>query len=86
MATVSSKVKMLLGFYGRKQNELLGCLNMGSKQSINNKMARDSWSAQDLATVADFLGCKVGFILPDGSYIYLDAPAKEDKENGPNAE
>lgn len=84
MATISSKVKMVLGFYGRKQIDLLECLNMGSKQSINNKMARDSWSAQDLATVAEFLGCKVGFILPDGSYIYLDAPAKEEKGMAPS--
>ena len=84
MASISSKIKMLLGFYGRKQIELMDCLNMGSKQSINNKMARDSWSAQELATVAEYLGCKVGFILPDGSFIYLDAPEKESNETAPS--
>ena len=78
MATVSSKVKMLLGYYGRKQIDLMECLDMASKQSLNNKVTGDRWSAHDLARVAEFLGCKVGFILPDGSYIYLDAPAKEE--------
>lgn len=82
MAKVSNKIKMLLGYFGRKQIDLLECLHMGSKQSINNKMARDSWTAQELATVADFLGCKVGFILPDGSFIYLDPP--EEKEKAPS--
>ena len=83
MATISSKVKMLLGFAGRKQIDLMEPLDMASKQSLNNKFAQDRWSAQDLATVAEFLGCKVGFILPDNSIIYLDAPAKENKEKAP---
>lgn len=83
MATISSKVKMLLGFYGRKQIDLMECLDMASKQSLNNKIAGDRWSAQDLASVAEFLGCKLGFILPDGSYIYIDVPADEGKEKVP---
>ena len=83
MATITSKVKMLLGFYGRNQLDLMGCLDMASKQSLNNKFAQDRWKAQELATVAEFLGCKVGFILPDGSYIYLDAPVKVNKEEAP---
>ena len=84
MATITSKVKMLLGYFNRKQIDLMECLDMASKQSLNNKMACDRWTAQDLAAVADFLGCKLGFILPDGSYIYLDAPAKESKEEAPS--
>ncbi|MBR3503773.1 MAG: hypothetical protein IKO07_05965 [Clostridia bacterium] len=80
MATTTSKVKMLLGYYGRKQIDLIECLGMGSKQSLNNKFSQDRWSAQDLAIVADFLGCKVGFILPDGTTIYLDPPEKKEEE------
>ena len=83
MATISSKIKMLLGFAGRKQIDLMEPLGMASKQSLHNKMACDRWTAQDLVAVADLLGCKLGFILPDGSYIYLDAPAKESKEEAP---
>ena len=83
MANVSSKIKMLLGFYGRKQIDLMECLDMASKQSLNNKVAQDRWSGQDLAKVAEFLGCKVGFILPDNTIIYLDPPAKENKEKAP---
>lgn len=85
MASISSKVKMLLSFYGRKQIDLMGPLNMASKQSLNNKVAQDRWSAQDLTAVAEFLGCKVGFIMPDGTTIYLDSPAPK-TEKGPDAE
>ena len=76
MATTTSKIKMLLSYYGRKQSDLIDCLGMSSKQSLGNKMKRDSWSARDLATVAEFLGCKIAFILPDGTTIPLDAPEK----------
>lgn len=79
MATISSKVKMLLSYYGRKQSDLMKCLNMSSKQSVNNKIARDSWSAQDLAKLAEFLGCKIGFILPDGTSIYLESNQDDDE-------
>ena len=82
MATITSKVKMLLGYYDRKQIELMECLDMASKQSLNNKFAQDRWSAQDVAAVADLLGCKVGFILPDGSTICFDPP---EKKNDPDA-
>lgn len=76
MATTTSKIKMLLSYYGRKQIDLIDCLGMSCKQSLGNKMKRDSWSARDLATVAEFLGCKIAFILPDGTTIPLDVPEK----------
>ena len=46
------------------------------------KMMRDSWHADDLARVAEFVGAKVGFILPDGTTIFLDPPAN--KETAPS--
>ena len=70
--TVTSKVKAVLAFYGKKQIELAEFFGMG-KQSMNNKMARDSWSAKDLAKVAEFVGCKVAFVLPDEQKVYIDA-------------
>lgn len=68
---VSNKVKAILAICNKKQVELAQYFDMG-KQSMNNKMARDSWSAKDLIKVAEFTGCKVAFVLPDGQHIFLE--------------
>lgn len=70
--SVSDKVKGLLALSGKKQLDLAAHFSM-SKQTMSNKIARDSWSAKDLAKVAEFAGCKVGFVLPDGQHIFLEA-------------
>lgn len=77
--STSDKVKGLLALNGRKQVELAEHFGMTS-QSMNNKMNRDSWSAKDLMTVAEFTGCKLAFVLPDGNNIVLDRD-----EKGPDA-
>lgn len=69
--SVSDKVKGLLVLSGRRQIELADYFGM-TKQTMSNKMARDSWSAKDLAKVAEFAGCRVGFLLPDGQHIFLE--------------
>ena len=70
--SVSNKVKGLLALSGKRQIELADFFGM-TKQTMSNKMARDSWSAKDLARVAEFVGCKIGFLLPDGQHIFLEA-------------
>ena len=69
--STSDKVKGLLALSGKKQIELAEYFGM-TKQTMGNKMARDSWSAKDLVKVAEFVGCKVGFLLPDGQHIFLE--------------
>ena len=69
--SVSDKVKGLLALSGKRQIELADYFGM-TKQTMSNKMARDSWSAKDLAKVAEFAGCRVGFVLPDGQHIFLE--------------
>ena len=69
--STSDKVKALLRMCGKRQNELAVRFGISS-QSMNNKMSRDSWSARDLMTAAEFAGCKLAFIFPDGSRITLD--------------
>ena len=81
--STSDKIKAVLSCCGKKQIDLAEYLGM-RKQNLNTKMMRDSWHADDLARVAEFVGAKVGFFLPDGSYIYLDAPAYESKETAPS--
>ena len=82
--STSDKVKAVLSCAGKKQVELADYLGM-KKQNLNTKMLRDSWPADDLARVAEFVGAKVGFIMPDGTSIFLDSPAPK-TEKGPDAE
>lgn len=70
--SVSNNIRALLNLSGHKQIELQDVLGMGSKQSLNNKFANNRWSAEDLIKVAEFTGCKLAFILPDGERITLD--------------
>ena len=74
--SMSDKVKALLALSGKKQTELADVFGM-SKQTMSNKMARGSWSGEDLAKAAEFCGCKLAFILPDGQQITLLHEEKE---------
>lgn len=76
--SISDKVKAVLNLGGKKQIELAAHFDM-SKQTMSNKMARESWSATDLIKVAEFVGGKVAFVLPDGQHIYL-APNETNTE------
>lgn len=69
---VSEKVKAILSLSGKKQVDLAAHFGM-SGQSMNNKMNRDSWSAKDLVAAAEFAGCKLAFILPNGERIVINA-------------
>lgn len=73
---MSEKVKALLALSGKKQTELAEAFGM-SKQTMSNKMARGSWSAEDLAKAAEFCGCSLAFILPDGQQMVLKHDEKE---------
>lgn len=76
--SVSAKVKALLAIAEKKQIDLAEHFGM-TKQSMNNKISRDSWSAEDLISVADFCGCKLAFICPDGQHIYLSGENEHKK-------
>lgn len=78
--TISSRVKAVLAYYDKRQNELAEHFGM-SRQVMSNKMQLDRWSGRDLAKVADFVGCKLAFVLPDGQQINIET---EDKEEDPD--
>lgn len=73
---VSKKIKSLLAETERKQADLVDVLGMSSKQSLSNKFSNERWSADDLAKIAAFCGCKLAFILPDGERIIIDTKDK----------
>ena len=68
--SISAKIKALLAIREKKQIDLAQHFGM-TKQRMNNKMSRDSCSAEDLVRVAEFCGCKVAFVCPHGQHIYL---------------
>lgn len=73
----SKEIKALLSLFGKKQADLMSVLNMGSKQSLSNKFANGRWSASDLLAVAEFCGCKLAFVLPDGQQIIIASENEE---------
>ena len=78
---ISEKVKGILALSGKRQIDLAGEFGM-TKQTMNNKLSRDSWSGKDLAKVAEFCGCKLAFVLPDGQHIFIEP----ENENTPDTE
>lgn len=70
---ISKKIKSLLMETNKKQSDLMGVLDMGSKQSLSNKFTHERWSADDLVKIAEFCGCKLAFVLPNGERIVLDS-------------
>lgn len=68
---VSEKIKALLALAGKRQVDLAEHFGMTS-QSMNNKMNRDSWSAKDLVSAAEFTGCKLAFILANNQHIVIE--------------
>ncbi len=69
---ISKKVKALLLEMDKKQSDLMEVLDMSSKQSLSNKFTNERWSAEDLVKIADYCGCKLAFILPNGERIAID--------------
>lgn len=69
---VSNKINAMLSLAGKQKSDLMTLLGMSSRQSLSNKFTNERWSATDLIDVAEFCGCKVAFILPDGTQLTLD--------------
>ena len=70
---ISKKIKSLLAVSDKKQADLQEVLGMSSKQSLSNKFSNERWSAEDLAKIAEFCGCKLAFVMPNGERIIIDA-------------
>ena len=75
--TVSDCVWMALRKAKRQQGELAEAWGYSSKQAINNKFSRGSWSANDLVKIAAFTGGRLAIIYPDGQEILI--PPEEEK-------
>ena len=79
---VSEKVKAILTLNGKKLIELADYFGM-TRQSMSNKVLRESWSAKDLVKVAAFVDCDLSFEMKDGQRIYLFSQADKDRFGPP---
>ncbi len=68
---VTEKVKALLSIKGKKNIELAEHLGM-SPQSLQNKLNRSSFSAEDLIKIADFTGTTLAFEVNDNQKIVFE--------------
>ena len=78
--SVSDKVKAGLNITGHQIQSLAELLNI-SRQSMSNKFYRDSFSAEDLIKIADFLGFELAFINDNQKIIFelKDIKSKDTK-------
>ena len=58
---ISDKVKALLKLKGKSNKGLAEYLGI-SDQALSNKFYRDSYSGEDLISIAEFLECELAFI------------------------
>ena len=76
--SVTECVWMALRKANRQQGEMAEAWGFSSRQAMNNKFSRGSWSANDLAKVAEFTGGKLVIVYPDGQEILI--PPEEEKK------
>ena len=69
--SISNSVKSLLNMTGHKQGDLVEILQVKTKQALSNKFKGERWSASDLISVAEYTGCKLAFVLPDGERLLI---------------
>jgi Bacteriophage CI repressor helix-turn-helix domain. len=70
--SVSDKIKALLALKGKKNIDLAEYLDL-TPQSMQNKFARGSFSAEDLIKISNYLDCTLAFEIDDTQKIILDS-------------
>lgn len=68
---VTEKIKTLLSLSNKKNIELAAYLGI-SPQSMQNKLSRGSFSAEDLIKIAEFTGSELSFNTANNQKITLD--------------
>lgn len=68
--SINNKIRALLQLKGKKTHELAEAFGI-SPQAMRNKMSRNSFYAEDLIKIADFLDCELAFILSENQKITL---------------
>ena len=76
---VSDKVRSVLALAGKRPTDLAHLYGT-SQQSMNNKLYENRFSADDLIRIAEYTGCRLAFILPDGGQLFFSPDDIRQKE------
>lgn len=68
---ISSKIKALLNLTGKNHAGLAAHLGI-SGQALSNKFYRDSFSANDLIKISEYIDCPLAFISKGEIKVVLD--------------
>lgn len=71
--TGSNAVKTVLSIIGKSQTEMAEDFGI-SKQTLNNKFGRNTWTLKDLQRLATIAGCKLLYRFDDGTEVVLSNP------------
>ena len=71
--SITTSVRALLGMVGKRQCDLLPVFGLANVQSLSNKFRGERWSAADLVAVADACGCRLAFVMDDGTILPISA-------------
>ncbi len=77
--SVNNKIRALLQLQGKKPNELAEAFGI-SPQAMRNKLSRNSFSAEDLIVVANFLDCELAFIVSENQKITMGPEDLKEKD------
>lgn len=68
---IAPKIKALLSLTRETHADLARHMGI-SAQTLSGKLARDSFTPQELISIAEFTGCQLCFIFPKGDRINID--------------
>lgn len=68
---IAPKIKALLSLKRETHADLARHMNI-SAQTLSGKLARDSFTTDELISIADFVGCQLCFVFPNGDRINID--------------
>ena len=58
---------------GIKQGDLAPVLGVNSVQAVSNKFRLGQWKASDLVNIANHCGCRLAFVMDDGTILPISA-------------
>lgn len=71
--SISATVKALISMVGIKQGDLAPVLGVNSVQAVSNKFRLGQWKASDLVNIANHCGCRLAFVMDDGTILPISA-------------
>ena len=71
--SISTTVKALISMVGIKQGDLAPVLGVNSVQAVSNKFRLGQWKASDLVNIANHCGCRLAFVMDDGTILPISA-------------